>query len=609
MMNKKKALQLVVLLAILLVSSCKKNKNEETPPVPPVIGLSKYIVDSTQSKLVSTPQELSEGIFRYDKLAGAENLKKGDLLIDPRNYGYLRKVESITQTNGIVTINSTQGKLSDLYRDSGRVRRAIIFPDSLKPFQRNSIAPPGSKNISAKVLANMPDFEIALGSNKGKLKFSNISFSFDPNFILDFDIKQKNFEIGFENASTEENWTVSYAGDLASGEDLNSEIDLSDKIPAKLRSIPFSSGLIFGFAEFHLKLESKVTAKAKFDINFEHKKTTHTNAYVKVENGGLASAEFNYNNPVDDNTLKLNVIGELGSIIELVPYFTIHLYQIPVVNIELKFSAEGNVNYSLLTGLWNSEVFVGGSVEGNLDGMLFDFITDSKFSKELFKIPVYEAPKALSLLTAESLTAHPGEAISSPMQFQALDSRNNPQGPVRVFFSSNYGKWENDWVDAAPFIGTVSNKFTMSDKESPHVLIAAIKNAKGDTIDKKVIYISIAPKNNLTVVPATAVWLASSVNVKAGDKLDISATGLWAHGVTTHYGPDGTNFLAGAGSWLPSANLGALIGRIDNNTPFLIGSSTSMVAQQNGILQFMMNDAIDRSDDNEGEVTVKVIVN
>lgn len=120
---------------------------------------------------------------------------------------------------------------------------------------------------------------------------------------------------------------------------------------------------------------------------------------------------------------------------------------------------------------------------------------------------------------------------------------------------------------------------------------------------------TIQNAENLTVVPATAVWLASSVNVKAGDKLDITATGLWAHGVTTHYGPDGTNSLAGAGSWLPSANLGALIGRIDNNTPFLVGSSTSMVAQQNGILQFMMNDGIGRSDDNEGEVTVKVIVN
>lgn len=87
----------------------------------------------------------------------------------------------------------------------------------------------------------------------------------------------------------------------------------------------------------------------------------------------------------------------------------------------------------------------------------------------------------------------------------------------------------------------------------------------------------------------------------------ISATGLWAHGLTALYGPDGTNQIAGSAAWLPGANLGALIGRIDKSAPFVVGSNKSFTSNYTGTLQLMLNDDVNRSNDNQGAINVKII--
>ena len=543
-----KALRSIFVILILITGCSKKDNNPPPPPPPPPpeVKINRIFIDSNESKLLSTDLELANGIFIYDKLAGLNELKTGDLLIEPRNFGYLRKIQTITNLNGSVTINTSQGTISEFFPDSP-VRHIIIIPDSLNPFQTFSTdvhqkiavqKATGQNGLSIVQPLIIPDFTVELPSNKGKIKFKNMSFSFDPKFVTAFDIAKKNLEIGFENATTESKWTVTYTGDLASGEDFVFDpVDMTKYIPSNLRSFPFAfpgpGGFpILGKAEFGFQIRSKLSGKVKFDADYEYHKINNTDAYLKMENG-VANWLFNYNNSVDEGKLKLNTIGELAATVEFVPLFKIYLFQVPVINIGFGVSGEAKVEYGLATGLWNSEVALGGFIEGDMKGTVFGKFTDSKISKELIKSTVYEAPKILSQVGSAQETAHINEVLKSPIVFQVLDTRKDPQWPVRVFFTSNYGKWENDYVDNVGITGIVSNKFTMGDNNSEHILTASIKNANGDIISKQNIYISVANNENTLLnvsgnsqVGLVGKLLSKQLRVKVTDDLNKSVPGI-----------------------------------------------------------------------------------
>jgi hypothetical protein len=54
--------------------------------------------------------------------------------------------------------------------------------------------------------------------------------------------------------------------------------------------------------------------------------------------------------------------------------------------------------------------------------------------------------------------------------------------------------------------------------------------------------------------------------------------------------------------------MGLLVGRIDSGEPFVVGSSETLVAPENGELYLGINDGKDCLDDNFGVLAVKVSV-
>jgi hypothetical protein len=89
--------------------------------------------------------------------------------------------------------------------------------------------------------------------------------------------------------------------------------------------------------------------------------------------------------------------------------------------------------------------------------------------------------------------------------------------------------------------------------------------------------------------------------------MEITATGSVFHGITASTGPDGDpnpriqqyNVVP-----TPEANHGSLIGRIDKDQPFFVGSSTTFSCEAAGRLFLGPND-IDLSN-NAGEFTVTI---
>ena len=97
-------------------------------------------------------------------------------------------------------------------------------------------------------------------------------------------------------------------------------------------------------------------------------------------------------------------------------------------------------------------------------------------------------------------------------------------------------------------------------------------------------------------VPSTQLWTDTDVDCNDGDVLEISATGTVLHDKTTSesaVGPDGLDdpvFHQYNVPGLPDANTVALIGRIDLEDPFVVGSRTTYECPGVGSLYLGIND-------------------
>ena len=107
-------------------------------------------------------------------------------------------------------------------------------------------------------------------------------------------------------------------------------------------------------------------------------------------------------------------------------------------------------------------------------------------------------------------------------------------------------------------------------------------------------------------------WQDTGVVVSSGQSLEITAEGTWSHGLEdpvrpNPYGPNGTNKFEPK-ALLPTARIGALIGRIGTGQPFLIGEHASLVVQENGTLQLSINEHPGYFKGNSGSLRVTVLV-
>ena len=110
------------------------------------------------------------------------------------------------------------------------------------------------------------------------------------------------------------------------------------------------------------------------------------------------------------------------------------------------------------------------------------------------------------------------------------------------------------------------------------------------------------------VVSAQQKWTPSGLTVRQGDRLNFTASGeiqLSADGNDVANAGGAQSRRKAAGSPLPNAYAGALIGRVGPNGPvFAIGDQASLTVQESGQLFLGIND--DETGDNRGEFRVKI---
>jgi len=109
-------------------------------------------------------------------------------------------------------------------------------------------------------------------------------------------------------------------------------------------------------------------------------------------------------------------------------------------------------------------------------------------------------------------------------------------------------------------------------------------------------------------VPGNQPWTPTNITVKRGDQVRVNASGSINVNAATSSGPDGSPAATVATSRYPIANapVGALIARIGNGRPFLVGAPPDPISMTvNGQLFLGIND--DNFSDNGGNYSVTII--
>jgi hypothetical protein len=108
-------------------------------------------------------------------------------------------------------------------------------------------------------------------------------------------------------------------------------------------------------------------------------------------------------------------------------------------------------------------------------------------------------------------------------------------------------------------------------------------------------------------IPGNQQWTETDVVVQQGDTLELRVTGEVAYAPNVRVSAAGAPRRGAPGGPevpIPSAPAGALIGRIDNGAPFLIGRNTSVQMPASGTLFLGIND--DNTSDNSGAFRVTI---
>lgn len=119
------------------------------------------------------------------------------------------------------------------------------------------------------------------------------------------------------------------------------------------------------------------------------------------------------------------------------------------------------------------------------------------------------------------------------------------------------------------------------------------------------------PKTTTKVLAEASEWRNSGVLLKKGSAYTIKASGRWSAGAICGWtGPDGfgiTFTCSGTGTYSGSDSASVLLGKIgEEGKPFIVGNGLELVAPEDGILFFRINDTALLTGDNSGSVEVSI---
>jgi len=133
--------KLTIILTLLILFGCSNDDsmNEEPQTQDPnaIIADNVVVILAENSELISSESELSSGIYKIQFDQSVPEIETNDIIVGDEGFGFLRKVSTISTSNNVLTMQTSQANMEDVFGNTN-----INFSTDLSNFNKTGSSKP-----------------------------------------------------------------------------------------------------------------------------------------------------------------------------------------------------------------------------------------------------------------------------------------------------------------------------------------------------------------------------------------------------------------------------------------------------------------------------------
>lgn len=440
MKNYFKKLALLFAVALVLIVSCSKDDGEK-PPVAetkPVLKDNVKIIDATNLELDLTQAQLDAGIYQFTATGTIPSIAAGDVIVGEQGEGFLRKVTSSIANGNTITLQTTQGSMTDVFKEGG-----FDFNLDTSNMQNRASSSGFSYTIPSSPIYQEGALSIVL--NNGQVDFN-------PNWFFDFKFDEagiKDFEVSAKDATLNGNFTATVtAAQSVTLIDRSSSI-LPNAKPYKKKYTKWVSALI-PVGPILVPVTVPITVVMELDLVLDYSasisaaitrqaKFTSNNTFNLGVN--YANAQWNdiYSfSPVNNFTLLQRTGNATATInLALTPKVSFKLYGAigPYAHVSLMEEMSGTVASPSLDWDFKADVWLKSKVGVNDVAILGYNLQGYNKTWETGKLS-YLTPYKIEKVSGDNQTGNFGQPLTEKIKVRVIDNLDHVQSNLPVYFTA-----------------------------------------------------------------------------------------------------------------------------------------------------------------------------
>lgn len=439
MKNYIKKLALLFAVALVLIVSCSKDDGEKTPvaETKPVLKDNVKIIDASSLELDLTQAQLDAGIYQFTATGTIPTIAAGDVIVGDQGEGFLRKVTSAVVNGNTITLQTTKGSMTDVFKEGG-----FDFNLDMTDMQNRTSSSGFSYTIPSLPIYQEGALSIVLNSGQ---------VDFNPNWFFDFDFDEtgiNTFEISAKDATLNGDFTAQItAAQSVTLLDRSSSI-LPNARPYKKTYTKYVPAVLLGLPvvipikvvmeldlvlDYSASISAAITRQAKFTSN------NTFNLGVNYANGQWN--DINSFSPSNNFTLLQRTGNATATInLALTPKVSFKLYGAigPYAQVGLTEKLSGAVASPSIDWDFKADVWLKSKAGINDVSILGYNLQGYDKTWETDKLS-YLTPYKIEKVSGDNQTGNFGQQLAAPIKVQVLDNLDHIQSNVPVYFTAVSG--------------------------------------------------------------------------------------------------------------------------------------------------------------------------
>lgn len=437
------SISLVVIFVLLVLALVRCKEDEEPSMDSPeartdtLINENVHVMDPARFTLLSDSISLGEGHLVYDIVGTVPTIRINDIVVGENYGGYIKRVTSVDQRQGSITIEGEPGTMEDVFDNA-----EINFSTSMADVKNGRTASGHEFDLTGMSVFKSNGVGISIEDGM-------IGIDGDWEFFFKFkESKLDSFELSCKN--------LAFDGQLNLAITATETASIADHTSTLARGTKYMTVFVHGVpvvvymeVELRCHLSAAITASAKQKVLVNASSTA--NVGLEYNNSSWKTI-FNEssNSAVSITDDAERVSGQVN--LAIYPHVSFRLYQIigPYASVGIREFVRGNLspsaNWDFSAGAW-IQASVGAQAE-IFGYSLFD--VNKEWNTDTL---LYETPAKIEKTAGDNQSGPSSEFLVDPIQVRVLDTNGKPQSKVPVRFTVTAGG------------GSVENLLVLTDNE------------------------------------------------------------------------------------------------------------------------------------------------